>query len=561
MKRTLSRHNVSVALFYAALGLAGIALNACSADWSADLSGAQPCSEGAGACEATFDAATGTGGSGGGPGGGPGGGFAQPPEWGGADGAGASGLESFPPNSDMPNIPPDLQAVPDACMGLSMEPKVLYVSADDSNSMGSPGHVREIINIGFEPSVYRIRTYEFLNYYRIAYDAPDYGSLSIVPQMEMTMDPLVAEFQIGVRSFDAFPVRRAMNFTFLVDNSGSMKGPGMDRARAAVHALASKFINGDVVSLITTDSSTPKLDGIKISEPNDSALLTAVDTLATAGVTDLNTSLDAAYKLAEKHRDDKRMNRVIFISDGGVDVGTTDVDLIAQRSRDGIAEGIYFVGIGTGPALSYNDALMDAITDAGRGAYVYIDSADEAQRVLADRFAETMDIAARSVQVELTLPWYFNAEGISTELPVSATKVEAQHLAPSDAMVFFLKTTACHPDIYKRQDPVTVRVFWRTRDGYEPRVTTNEIRLADLFGGDAFRMAKARAIVAYAEALKGCGFDKKGLFLCENETERKKVTKQKLIEARDLANLAKNGAVDAELDEIIGIINRHTLLQ
>lgn len=565
MHRTLKRHQVTSALVYAAIGMVGIALNACAGGESSgsgyDLTGTCPVEDPACTSENASGGGVG-GGFGGGPGGGgDGGGFAlpEPPV---PDGPGASGLETFPP-SDEPigPIPPDPAPVPAACDSSNHEPKVLYMSADDSNSMGSPGHVREIINIGFEPSPSRIRTYEFLNYYRIAYDAPAYGQLSIVPQMELTKNPLVADFQIGVRSFDGFPARRPMNFTFLVDNSGSMKGPGMERARAAVHALASKFINGDTVSFITTDSPVAKLDGITISGPNDPALLTVIDTLKTGGVTDLNTSLDAAYALTEKHRHDTFMNRVIFISDGGVDVGTTDVELIAQRSRDGNAEGIYFVGIGTGPALSYNDLLMDAITDAGRGAYVYIDSVAEAQHLLVDRFTETMDIAARSVQVELTLPWFFNAEGISTEAPVSANKVDAQHLAPSDAMVYFLKTTACDPDIYKRQDPVQIRVFWRTRDGYEPQMTVKEVKLNELFNGDAFRMAKGRAIVAYAEALKGCGFDKKGKFLCEDETERRKVTKEKLIAARDLVIQAKNGAEDAELDAILAIIDNHTLLQ
>lgn len=566
MHRTLKRYPGSSALVYAAIGMAGLALNACSIEMG-DATGGEtnppPCQPEDPAC--TYDSSSSSNmGTGGGPGGGAsGGGFAQP-EPKAADGAGASGLETFP-DADMPLGPPDdPKPIPAACDNANKEPHVLYMSADDSNSMGSPGHVRELINIGFEPSPSRIRTYEFLNYYRIAYDAPVYGQLSIVPQMELTKDPLMADFQIGVRSFDAFPARRAMNFTFLVDNSGSMKGLGMDRARAAVHALASKFINGDTVSFITTDSPSAKLDGITISGPNDQALLTVIDTLKTGGVTDLNTSLDAAYALTEKHRDDKRMNRVIFISDGGVDVGTTDIELIAQRSRDGNAEGIYFVGIGTGPALSYNDLLMDTITDAGRGAYVYIDSPAEAQRLLADRFTETMDIAARSVQVELTLPWFFNAEGISTEAPVSANKVEAQHLAPNDAMVFFLKTTACDPSIYERTDPVVIRVFWRTRDAYDPIITTATVPLASLFSGDPFRMAKGRAIVAYAEALKACGFDKQGKYLCKDETERRKVTKEKLIAARILAEETKTmapGAQDPELQEIIQIINAHTLLQ
>jgi hypothetical protein len=74
-------------------------------------------------------------------------------------------------------------------------------------------------------------------------------------------------------------------------------------------------------------------------------------------------------------------------------------------------------------------------------------------------------------------------------------------------------------------------------------------------------MAKGRAIAAYAEALKGCGFDKQGKSLCESETERKKMTKEKLLAAYDLALKAKGGLPDAELDEIMKIIETHPLIK
>jgi Ca-activated chloride channel family protein len=444
---------------------------------------------------------------------------------------------------------------------MDMVPRVVYMSADDSNSMASPGHVREIINDGFEPNPYNIRTYEFLNYYRIAYDAAAPGALSIFPEMEKTADAAIADFQIGVRSFDAPAFRRPMNFTFLVDTSGSMKGPGIERAKAAVEAIASQFVAGDIVSFITTDPASAKLDGHTVNAPNDPDLLSLVNGLTTGGKTDLLTAITEAYTLAGSHQDDNRMNRIIFISDGGVNVGVTDIPLIAEKSADADKEGIYLVGIGTGPALSYNDYVMNTITDAGRGAYVYLDSKEEAKSILADRFDEVMDIAARAVQVELTLPWYLKVEGISTELPLSTMKVQPQHLAPNDAMVFFLKTTACDPSLYNTSDQVGIRVFWKTRQKYESQLTEVHVPLKTLIGEKSPRMAKGRAIVAYAEALKACGFDKNGVTLCKDDTERKKVTKEKLLAARDLAILAKAGLPDAELDEIVNIIDIHPLMQ
>ncbi len=464
----------------------------------------------------------------------------------------------FPPDPDASDAPDASLAL--ACTKLEQKPLVVYMSADDSNSMGSPGHVREIINIGFEPNPAKIRTYEFLNYYRIAYAAPPEDKLSIFPEMEITADPVIADFQIAVRSFDAYASRRPMNFTFLVDTSGSMKGPGLERAQAAVKAIASKFIKGDIINFMTTNVTSTRLSGHDAAGPNDATLVNLVNDLTTGGNTDLATALTEAYGLAAKYRQDSRMNRVIFISDGGVNVGVSDTDLIAEKAADAQKEGIYLVGIGTGPALSYNDKLMNDVTEAGRGAYVYLDSPEEANRVLRDRFDETMDVAARSVHVELTLPWYFNVvEGKSTEGAVTSSMLEAQNLAPNDAMVFVLKTTACDPSVYNTQDRVGIRVLWKNARTYESRLTEFSEPIHKIVGQNSPKMAKGRAIVAYAEALKGCGFDNYGDPICKNETERKAMTKKKLVAAHDLATLAKNGMPDAELDEILKIIETHTL--
>ena len=49
------------------------------------------------------------------------------------------------------------------------------------------------------------------------------------------------------------------------------------------------------------------------------------------------------------------------------------------------------VGVGLGEG--YDDGLMDAVTDAGKGAYMFIDSAGEARRM----FGEPDDEAGASM--------------------------------------------------------------------------------------------------------------------------------------------------------------------
>lgn len=460
---------------------------------------------------------------------------------GGSMGAGEFG-EPPPPPPPPPGSEDAGTDAPFTCEGLdSSKPLVLYLSADDSNSMGSPTYAREMINLGVAPPKGMVRTYEFLNYYRIAYPAAPPTQLSIIPQMEATAAPGELDLQIGVRSFDATKPRRPITVTFVLDTSGSMGGEGILRERAAATAILKSLVAGDIVSMVTwnTDNNTI-LDGHVLAGPNDPVVLSKIEALEASGGTDLHSGLEAGYKLAKQNYGSKRLNRVVLISDGGANVGVTDEQIIAQNSLDADQEGIYLVGIGTGPALGYNDLLMDVVTDKGRGAYIYLDSAAEAEAMFVDRFDEAMEVAARGVQLELTLPWYFKIEKFyGEEYSEDPQEVEPQHLAPSDAMVFNQVLKACDPAEVKLDDPIQVKANWVVPITYLPQSTEVTTTVGALLGAmNKPQLTKGKAIVAYAEALKDG-------------------TAAALQDAHSKVVAANPGGTDKELNEIKKLLEKH----
>jgi Ca-activated chloride channel family protein len=146
---------------------------------------------------------------------------------------------------------------------------------------------------------------------------------------------------------------------------------------------------------------------------------------------------------------------------------------------------------------------MDVVTDAGRGAYVYLDSVQEAQAIFTERFDEVMEVAARGVNLELTLPWYFQMhQFFGEEYSTDPKEVEAQHLAPSDVMVFNQVLKACDASVVNTADEVTVKATWETPLTREPRMIEHTASIGELLGGDKTQLKIGKAIVAYAEALK-----------------------------------------------------------
>ncbi|MBX3125704.1 MAG: von Willebrand factor type A domain-containing protein [Polyangiaceae bacterium] len=433
----------------------------------------------------------------------------------------------------------DAEADASACEQLDSEKDtILFLSSDDSNSMGSPAIARSLLMAGQKVPPSMVRTHEFLNYYNVGYPAADAGSLSIVTELRPAAATGEFELQIGVASPPAVKPRRSMVLTFVLDTSGSMAGAPIARQADVARAIGKQLQSGDIVSILTWNTAQAVvLDAHVASGPNDSKFVQAINGLSASGGTDLSGGLSKGYGIAQKNFAPDKLNRVVLISDGVANVGVTDETVIGQGAMLNDGDGIYLVGVGVGAGV--NDTLMDTVTDAGRGAYVYIDSTGEADKMFGPRFDEVMDIAARAVQVELRMPWYmamkkFYGEKYST----NPKEVEPQHLAPNDAMVFTQIVKACDATLVDPLHPVEVFARWQTPMTHQSKEVKLGTTLASLLDSTPKYLPKGLAIIAFAEALK------------EPAT-----AKTRLAEAKQLV-LAAGASGDAELTEVQSLIEK-----
>jgi Ca-activated chloride channel family protein len=337
----------------------------------------------------------------------------------------------------------------------------------------------------------------------------------------------------------------------VVDTSGSMGSNQLggatpiELARAAIGALAGRLEQGDIVSMVTWSVEQQViLSGHVVSGPNDALLVDAARALTPNGGTDLHSGLVRGYELAQHNYTPERINRLILISDGIANVGVTDEALIAQHADDEEGDdGIYLAGIGVGDG--FNDTLMNAVTDAGRGAYVYLDSAAEAERMLGERYLQVVDLAARSVRLEVTLPWYLVLEKFFGEVAsTDASKVRPQHLGPNDAMLFFQVLRACDPSLLHGDDRIRMRATWQTPFAHEDREAVLDTTLNALAGNDE-DLSKAAAIASYAEALNTAA------------TATPQAARAALDSALAHVRSAKNAGTDPDLIEVAALLQHY----
>ncbi len=447
------------------------------------------------------------------------------------------------PERDPDASPGEPMAAP-ACGALdSTKPLELYLSSDDSNSMASPVIARRIIREQrAAPSPGVLRTYEFLNYYNVNYGSVAPGTLGVDAQLRVNPAGEF-ELQVGVQA-PPREVRRPMTLTFVLDTSGSMEGRPIELLKEAVRAAASQLEAGDVVSLLTWNTGNfVALSGHTATGPNDPAVLGALTGIIAKNGTDLSGGLAAGYRLAEQFDGPDRVNRIIVISDGVANVGVTDEQLIGAKANVQDKEGIYLVGVGVGEGV--NDTLMDTVTDAGNGAYIYLDTKEEAWRMFGQRFAESVEVGARNVQVQAKLPWYlsmrrFYGEEYSTDPYV----VKPQHLAPGDSMVISQVLVPCQGAPAADADPIEVIASWVEPLTYARKTATFASTVGELKASTRGEIARGKAIIAYAEWLKT--FDAR-------EPQARAIEARQVLALAAAAGSGTDPAL-AEIRELVGIL-------
>jgi Ca-activated chloride channel family protein len=393
------------------------------------------------------------------------------------------------------------------------KPTVLYLSADDSNSMASPTVARGLIQQG-QYAYKAIRPWEFLNYASFGYPAALPGHVS--PSAELAVEPGTAatfRLQLAVRAPDFnTDSRRKLNVVLAIDTSASMGwgvpgDTGLDRAKALCAGLVGQLTAGDQFALVAWGPTVQVLVDQALTSADDGKLAAVCQGLKAGGVSPFSAGLAKAYEVAQSHAAADRINRVVLVSDGGANVGKADVKLIAQSAKNAQGKddgtGVYLMGAGVGDPWNYNDAWMDAITDAGKGAYVFLDSQAEAQKVFAQGLLQHLEVAARNVQVKLTLPPTFDIETSYVEqVSTKQEDVEPQHLAANDVMVFHQTITSCDPEALTGQELVKVEVKWQDPQTLAAKSDVFEATWAQLLAGPHALLDKGAALVAVTDALK-----------------------------------------------------------
>ncbi|GAA0629073.1 hypothetical protein GCM10009547_35880 [Sporichthya brevicatena] len=172
--------------------------------------------------------------------------------------------------------------------------------------------------------------------------------------------------------------RAPASLQIVLDRSGSMAGPPLAGAKAALVALIRRLEPTDNFGLVTFDDSAQVVVAAGPLTDKERAVR-AVESVEAGGSTDLS----AGYLrgLRELRRVASAGGTVLVVSDGHVNAGLRDADEFATVTAKAYADGVVTSTLGYG--RGYDETLLAAIARAGNGNHVFADNPDAAGAAIA----------------------------------------------------------------------------------------------------------------------------------------------------------------------------------
>jgi Ca-activated chloride channel homolog len=290
--------------------------------------------------------------------------------------------------------------------------------------------------------------------------------------------------------------RRPYTLHLCVDVSGSMHGERIQFTRDALHRLVDALREGDRLSLTTFESHAELVHPTLEVSANRQALHAAIDGLQVGGGTNMRDGLTIAYDEAQRVLDGDSLHRVMLFSDGAANVGETDLDGFAALTSSQYGEGIYLSGVGVGD--DYDFRRMNALTDAGRGAHVFLPSADEVGVIFGPMLRKIIEVAADEVSIEVQLPLGFTLSGFSGEEASTDPEERVQNivLAAGDDFTLLADFVTADEALF---DEDMILTYAYTPLGGDAQMFEARFPIADLFETTSGLVERTSLLAWYGE--------------------------------------------------------------
>ncbi|MBX9788052.1 MAG: VWA domain-containing protein [Pirellulales bacterium] len=264
-------------------------------------------------------------------------------------------------------------------------------------------NLRRFLRQGSLPPADSVRIEELVNYFSYQY-APPTDEKPFAVHTEVTAcpwNPGHRLVRIALKGREVkVDARPPSNLVFLLDVSGSMDEPNkLPLVKRAMHLLVEKLGENDRVAIVVYAGAS----GLVLPSAtanNRETILAAIDNLTPGGSTNGASGIELAYQIAAANQIKEGVNRVILATDGDFNVGVTNDGDLTRLIEDKAKTGVFLTVLGFGMG-NLKDSTLERLADKGNGNYGYIDTENEARKLLVDQLSGTLITIAKDVKLQI----------------------------------------------------------------------------------------------------------------------------------------------------------------
>jgi Ca-activated chloride channel family protein len=198
------------------------------------------------------------------------------------------------------------------------------------------------------------------------------GEVQLTVQTNKDTFPATGGQQLTYVLIEAMPtgvvadVKMPLNFSLVLDHSGSMSGTKLDNLKEAAKLAVDQMGPQDLLSIVIFD------DKVKVVAPSQPVsdgrgLKEQVDDIRAGGGTAISRGMKEGLQELRKGVGPDRVSRMLLLTDGET---FGDEDVCRRLAADAGGEGIPIVALGLGE--EWNEQLLDDIADAAGGTSDFI---------------------------------------------------------------------------------------------------------------------------------------------------------------------------------------------
>lgn len=264
--------------------------------------------------------------------------------------------------------------------------------------------VRRKLNEGVLPQMDAVRVEEMINYFDYAWPTSDSRDQPFKPTITVSDSPWGKGkklIHIGIKGYELPRSQQAdVNLVLLLDVSGSMDSPDkLPLAQRSMALLLDSLRPTDTVAIVVYAGNAGQVLAPTPVRDKET-ILRAISALEPGGSTAGAEGIRLAYALAEKSFRKGGVNRILLATDGDFNVGITDQNELKSFVAREREKGVYLSVLGFGEG-NYRDEMAQTLAQNGNGVAAYIDTLNEAKKVLVQEATSSLFPIAKDVKLQV----------------------------------------------------------------------------------------------------------------------------------------------------------------